>query len=781
MNVDLPNATTSEVASLSIDGERFEVLEVRGFERISTPFRYRIRTVRSPEGADPRAVIGRVANLELSDPAGRVRRVKGVVAEAEARILDVQRLHLDVDVRPFAHSMSLARGAHAFRAKSVVEVASALLDRTGVPHRLELHHEYEPRPYWAQPAETDWCYLARILAEEGIYFWFDHHRESVLVLADVSTEAPEIEDGAAIPFASSSDLLSRGEAVSAIGTSARLTPTRFSLRSYDPARPRLELAASAGDDGLEVYDAPGAGPVTPDGCDARVRRLLEASAAARMEVAGRSNSLRLAPARMVEITGHPLPQLEGRWLLTSVRTVIRQRHRNTSSDTSAHDCVFTAIPADLPFRPAIPNRARPAAAERMGLSHEPLRNGDAPDLDGVDDSQTDVVVEDQTTEEPPQAPGIQLGVIVGAGEIDVDASGAVLVKGLWDRAREAPENGVRVRAVQRNAAGSLQLPRVGWKVITLSQEGNLAAPLVFKRMMDATHPPAYPLPAHATRVVYKTPTSPGGESHNEIHFEDAAGAEEMHLEASRDMSWLVRRDKNEHILRHHRREVGRHHEIHVTDRWSEGVGRDQICRTEGDERLTASKGNTKSVGRDETSYLRGDRQLRVGTNHSTAVHESRLLEVTENLGEVAVGPIGTACSDFELVVGGSSARLVGGQITNIVGRHATETVSGNKTDISAKDRTVAVGELVTERIAGSCGIFARDRYTEEGRRTLNLQAEKEASWAAREVYIQAQEKIEIRCGESKICLSRDCVEVEGVRFQVKGKKTTIHSTKFRGH
>ena len=43
------------------------------------------------------------------------------------------------------------------------------------------------------------------------------------------------------------------------------------------------------------------------------------------------------------------------------------------------------------------------------------------------------------------------------------------------------------------------------------------------------------LPANKTRVVFKTATTPGGGSFNEIYFEDRKGAEEMFINASRDM------------------------------------------------------------------------------------------------------------------------------------------------------------------------------------------------------------------------------------------------------
>ena len=314
------------------------------------------------------------------------------------------------------------------------------------------------------------------------------------MLADTSAAAPDLSGGARVAFAYETGLAGRSEAIEEMGGVVAVAPTKFSVRSFDPARPKLEVGASVGSGAFEVYEAPGGGPESPAHCALRARLMAEAAGASKAGIAGVSTSVRLAPGRVVAIDGHPIARLSGRYLVTGVTYEVQQRGASTKEDDErAYTCRFTAIEQAVPFRP---EAVTPLA----------------------------------------QQAGLQSGVVIGAAGAEVfpDPAGRVRVQLHWDREGTRDDvSGKWMRVAQRGTADSMLLPRIGWNVLMFNDEGTVDAPNVLSRIHDAEHPPAYPLPANKTRVVFKTATTPGGGSFNELYFEDRKGQEEMFVNASR--------------------------------------------------------------------------------------------------------------------------------------------------------------------------------------------------------------------------------------------------------
>lgn len=69
---------------------------------------------------------------------------------------------------------------------------------------------------------------------------------------------------------------------------------------------------------------------------------------------------------------------------------------------------------------------------------------------------------------------------------------------------------------------------------------------------DAGNMPPYELPAHKTRTLLKSMSTPGGKGargFNEIRVEDKTGEEEIYFHAEKDVNIHVKNDWKEHILR----------------------------------------------------------------------------------------------------------------------------------------------------------------------------------------------------------------------------------------
>ena len=182
----------------------------------------------------------------------------------------------------------------------------------------------------------------------------------------------------------------------------------------------------------------------------------------------------------------------------------------------------------------------------------------------------------------PHIPGRQTALVVGpAGEeIWTDKFGRVMVQFDWDRLGGRNEkSSCWVRVAQAWAGGrwgAQHLPRVGQEVIVAFLDADPDRPMITGGLYSADHMPPYDLPANQTQSGIKSRSSKGGTANNfnELRFEDKKGHEELHMQAEKDMSTLVKHNQTLH------------------------VGTDRII----------------VVGHDETNLVKNDRQLTVDAN-----------------------------------------------------------------------------------------------------------------------------------------------------------------------
>jgi type VI secretion system secreted protein VgrG len=130
-------------------------------------------------------------------------------------------------------------------------------------------------------------------------------------------------------------------------------------------------------------------------------------------------------------------------------------------------------------------------------------------------------------------------------------------------------------------------------------EGNPDEPIVVGRAPNAHHPPPYPLPAGATKAVWRSRSTPGDEGFNELSFEDRTGAEKFYERAQRDKETLVLRDES----------------LNVGGKRSHGVG--------GDEDRTVGGTVRERVGGDFHETVQGQRRDHVNAAHSVTVGGDR--------------------------------------------------------------------------------------------------------------------------------------------------------------
>lgn len=703
------------------------VVALASDEAISRLFAFEVDCAPGDAAVAPRSLLSRSAHLILSDGHGRERHVRGIVAGARRTLGDDGAARLSLVVRPAQFPLTLGRSCRSFRDVSVVDVARAVLARSSAPVRFELGASYPVGEYRAQYREDDWTFLSRLLEDAGIHYRFDHDEDATtLVLSDLGAGAPDMPGGDPLGYRPPT-ARAMGEVCFDIGLRAEATSTAFAVASYDPGRPRLPLSARAGGGSFEHYDAPGAGPASPEECAARARIRHEAALALRAGVVGRATSVRLVPGHVATLVGHG--SLDGRLFVVGARCRARQLGRSSGGEPS-FECSFEAISADLRYRPA------------------------------------------ERTPEAKQA-GLQSGVVVGPAteEIHPDDAGRIRVKLHWDREPGDERAGRFMRVAQRGTADSMLLPRVGWNVLTWNEEGAVDMPALLSRVHDAEHPPSHALPEAKTKVVFRTATTPGGGSFNEMYFEDKKGGERMHLHASRNMNVVVRNEMADVVERDSVREVAANHQQAVAEARSESITRDQRVTIGGDEKLTVVGAVNRIVGDDEREQIAARRNLQVGEAHSHRVAKTRRLHVGVALVDATVGPIAaTSGSTTTVLVGGAAVRVSAKSITEAVTLVSLQTIGGVKIELSRKSRRIGVKKRHVENVGGAMVLKAGGAFGDSSKLSTKLTVGGKLDVSAPEVVVEGTEAVVLECGGSSLTITTDSIVLAGDAIKLDGSK-----------
>jgi type VI secretion system secreted protein VgrG len=234
-------------------------------------------------------------------------------------------------------------------------------------------------------------------------------------------------------------------------------------------------------------------------------------------------------------------------------------------------------------------------------------------------------------------------------DIHVNTRGEIRVRFHWDRAARGADSSCWIRTMHAWSGtgwGTQFIPRVGMEAVIGFDEGDPDRPIVLGCVNNATHPTAFPLPAQKTRSGFRTRSSPDREGHNELSFEDAAGAEQIYLRAQRDFDSEVERDRTARILHDDRTVVSRHRTVEVEGALTTRVQGDRTALVASDDHLRVVGSRSVTVERDANERVIGERAVRV---------EGR--ERTETLGE------------RRSVVHGELTEEVRGAATMLVGRH----------------------------------------------------------------------------------------------------------------
>lgn len=718
-------------AEASVDGTSYEVLSLRVTMRHAALGEARCELSDFDGGPSPAALIGKPAVLTLTRDDDHRAAFAGIVVEASHVGGETTRAHAEIVVVPRLWRLSRRTDCRVFQGLTVEEIVDDVCDRAGVADReWTLTHRYEPRVYCVQHRETDLAFVERLLAEEGISFTVET-RGGIDVVCFTDEQLGPVEGATSLPYKSEFGFDTSRDVVEALEQVVSIRSDRATVRDYDFERPDFELAGRAegsgeGDKTLETYLFP-ARSSDEATVQRRAQVVLESLQCRRDQVVGETGALHLVPGRTFSITDHPYAPFNREYLLLEVEHRFRAAAWGASDADDALGCRFVAMPLEVgPFRPER-RRAR-------------------------------------------EVPGFDSAVVVGpvGSEIHPDEYGRVKVQFPWDREGDGTDAASAfMRTFQVPLAGGILTPRVGWEVTCRNLEGDPDLPVVSGRMFTAKAPPPYALPEHKARMAIQTATSPGGGSVNELRFDDEKGAEEMFMNASKDMSVGAGNNATESIGGNETRTIGANQDIEITGAMS-SISASQTWQVGGNQKVGVSTYMVDQNGGAHLHSVGGNRDLTIGGDHRALVGGASSLSVGGMQVDLVAGSVVEAStSPMTDTIGAALVELAAGGRSVICASRA-ETIGAAKVVLASGGRGVEVGGTLSHDVGAAMAIKASGDINDNSGGELTDVAGGAQMVKATNVTFTAKTLLTVVCGGSTLTLTPASVTLAGATVTLDG-------------
>ncbi len=595
---------------------------MRARETLGRPFLYDIELLSERDDVSLAALLGQPISVALDVNGERFREFNGIVTDfALVGQLGKRYVRYRASVRPWLWLLTQRKTSRIFQSKSVPEVLREVFREHGFSDFSELlsSQHYEKREYLVQYRESDFNFVSRIMEEEGIYYFFKQEGGKHTLLLCDSYSAHEASPGyEEVPYFPKQEGERRErDHIDTWISSRHIRPGAYVAHDFnfldpqEPKRGELVMPNDHAEAHYQVFEYPGGFQQNQAG-DVLARIRLEELQAEHEVVRGTGNARGLSAGALFSLSGFPRDDQNKEYLLTDVSYVIQVTGYETGREPDEppdYRLSFVAMDSQRPFRPARITRK-------------------------------------------PTVEGPQTAFVVGQAGQDIwtDEYGRVKVRFHWDRAQTPDESAscwVRVAQIWAGSGfGGVHLPRTGQEVVVDFLEGDPDRPLITGRVYNAVNTVPYKLPDNATQSGIKSRSVTGGapDNFNEIRFEDKKGEEELHLQAEKNMTTLVKNDQSTTVQKNRSASVGGSDSVSVTGNRSVSVH------------------GTLSVSVDGSGGGAPHSQLNVTGQHK--IHASDNIEVD-------------APNHIKLECGGSSILIEPGKITLVAGGHATVVLDAN--------------------------------------------------------------------------------------------------------
>ena len=702
----------------------------------------------------PEALLGKPVTVTVALPDDAKRYFNGYVTRFAIGAHRGRHYGYQATVRPRLWFLTRTSDCRIFQEMSVPDIVKKVFEDHSVAlFEFKLFRSYRKWNYCVQYRESDFNFVARLLENEGIYWYFKHtDGKHKLILVDSQSAHDAVPNHDTLPYyENAAGAPPDTEFVSNWTFSREVKTGKSVLASYDFERPSTNLKVEKektrshdlGD--YEMFDYQGDYIQSADGTQLAEDRVDELQARFQL-LRGTSNGHSIEAGHLLKLSHHPRDDQNAEYLVTAMSIhAHNDSHESGSGGSGGYDCSFSAIPSAQQFRP--PRRTP-----------------------------------------KPFVQGPQTAVVVGPGgeEIFTDKYGRVKVQFHWDRyGKKDDKSSCWVRVSHPWAGknfGGMHVPRIGQEVVVGFLEGDPDQPLITGRVYNAEQMPPWDLPANATQSGILTRSSKGGGygNANAIRFEDKQGSEQLWIHAEKNQDIEVENDET-HWVGHDRTKTVDHDEtVHVKHDRTETVDNNETItihanRTEvvdKEESITIHGGRTEIVDKEESISIHGGRTEKVDKDESITIGGGRTETVANNESiTINGGRTEVVANDESITINGGRTETVAkdegitinGGRTETVAKNESVTINGGRTETVAKDESITINGGRTETVAKD------ESVSITGARTVSVGKDDTLS-VAKNLKIDAGDSITLTTGSASITMKKDGT------ITIKGKDITIEGS-----
>ncbi|WP_449468422.1 type VI secretion system Vgr family protein [Stenotrophomonas humi] len=340
---------------------------LHGIEQIDgIGFEWTITALSMDAGHALAPLIGKGALLQMQQADGSLRPMHGRITAAERIGSNGGLARYRLRLQPWFAFLSQRVDSYVFHDKTVQEIVEDVFADYGAlapawRWSLSDASQYARRSLTTQYQESDLAFVQRLLAEEGVYYWFEHEGDPdaegfgqhTLVLADHSHDVNAL---GVVRF-HRQDETERSDTVQQWGVARRWRTSRLQRASWDyrTLEHRQANAEAEQNNALDVVDRDICGPYGwQDNARGRRRaqQQLDAQRVRTHTIDGTGQWRALAPGASFGVKQHPQVDSEARFLCLSVH---HQACNNLDADVfdaveqllGASSIVMPLMPAEL--------------------------------------------------------------------------------------------------------------------------------------------------------------------------------------------------------------------------------------------------------------------------------------------------------------------------------------------------------------------------------------------------------------------------------------------------
>ncbi len=695
----------------------------------------RLQLLGEKHNVQPDKLLGQLVELSVVLKDGGKRHLNGYVTRFGIGRHQGRWFGYQAELRPWLWFLTRSSDCRIFQEQTVKEIVETVFADYGAIANFEfvLTRSYRKRVYCVQYRETDFNFVARLLEDEGIGWFFRYEAGShKLVLCDSPSAHLPMPGPTELPYYDNTGQMPNNvEYVSSWNFSRGVKSGKAVLTSYDFEKPSSSLlvdqAAPATHDlsDLEVFDFAGDYAQKADGQQLCDDRLDEQQSRCNTTV-GRSNAQALGTGHLFKLRQHPRDDQNGEYICSQLEMSVRENPQESGGGATDWLCSFTAMRSDTVFRP-----------------------------------------ERRTPRPTVQGPHTALVVGPSGEEIYTDKYGRVKVQFHWDRLGAKNEKSscwVRVSSPWAGKSfGFVQIPRIGQEVVVDFLEGDPDQPIITGRVYNAEQMPPWELPANATQSGVLTRSSKGGAygNANAIRFEDKKGSEQLWIHAEKNQDIEVENDETHWVGHDRKKTVDNDETVHVKHDRTETVDNNETITIGVDRKENVGSNETVGIGKNRTETVGIDEKITIGANRTETVGTNETINIGANR---------------SITVGSSETATVALQRTHTVGVNETITVG------AAQEITIGAAQIVSVGAVQQVSVGANQSTDVGANQSLDVGGDQSNSIGkgrntqvakddnlkvGKNLVIDAGDSVTIKTGSASITMKKDGT------ITIKGKDITI--------